>query len=171
LSFKDLRIMVVDDSPHMHTILRAVLKGFGCDDVIEARGADQAFQMMREYKPHIAIVDIWLGDLDGIEFTKLTRTADDSPNPYIPIIICSAHAERSRIIAARNAGAMEFVAKPVSPKALYDRLVHVIEKPRRFIKVANYFGPCRRRRFTDEYEGPLRRDEDENDEGRADSAA
>ena len=64
----------------------------------------------------------------------------------MPIIMITAHSERPRIIAARDAGINEFVMKPVSAKTLFSRLNAVIEHPRRFVRIEEYFGPDRRRR-------------------------
>jgi hypothetical protein len=58
---------------------------------------------------------------------------------------------------ARDAGVNEFLAKPVSVKAILTRLISVIEHPRPFVRTKTYFGPCRRRRVDDEYRGPERR--------------
>jgi len=58
---------------------------------------------------------------------------------------------------ARDAGTNEFLAKPVSANAILTRLLAVIEHPRPFVRTKVYFGPCRRRRTRDEYEGPERR--------------
>jgi DNA-binding response OmpR family regulator len=60
---------------------------------------------------------------------------------------------------ARDAGINEFLAKPVSVKAMLARLTAVIEYPRPFVRTANYFGPCRRRRNSEDYAGPERRSE------------
>jgi two-component system, chemotaxis family, chemotaxis protein CheY len=57
----------------------------------------------------------------------------------------------------------EFLAKPVSVKAVMVRLTSVIEHPRAFVRTKVYFGPCRRRRGKEEYRGPERRAESEND--------
>ena len=58
---------------------------------------------------------------------------------------------------ARDAGVNEFLAKPVSVKAVMSRLVSVIEHPRPYVRTKAYFGPCRRRRGKEEYRGPERR--------------
>ena len=58
---------------------------------------------------------------------------------------------------ARDAGVNEFLAKPVSVRAILSRLISVIEHPRPFVRTKSYFGPCRRRRGDDEYRGPERR--------------
>ena len=57
----------------------------------------------------------------------------------------TGHSEKKRVTAARDAGVTEFLAKPISAKALYQRIVNVVANPRPFIKTKTYFGPDRRR--------------------------
>ncbi len=58
---------------------------------------------------------------------------------------------------ARDAGITEFVAKPISAKALHERIVNVVANPRRFINTASYFGRDRRRGVSATYSDPERR--------------
>jgi DNA-binding response OmpR family regulator len=69
----------------------------------------------------------------------------------------TGHTSVERVRLARDAGVNEFLAKPVSVKAMLTRLTAVIEHPRPFVRTKVYFGPCRRRRGADEYRGPERR--------------
>ena len=147
----------------MSSILRTILQGFGVRSVIETRDAADAFELMRNANPDLALVDYMLGDVDGLEFTRLIRTASDSPNKYLPIVMVSGHTDRSKILEAINAGVNEYLAKPVRPVDLYNRLVTLIERPRRFVKTPGYFGPDRRRRQDPRYAGPFRRIGDKED--------
>jgi hypothetical protein len=61
------------------------------------------------------------------------------------------------VTAARDAGVTEFLAKPISAKGLYERIVNVVASPRPFIKTKSYFGPDRRRMISPNYVGPERR--------------
>lgn len=155
-----LRVLILDDNHHMCTILRTVLQGAGIRDVVEARDAASGFEALRNSVPDLALVDFQLGDLDGLEFTRLVRTADDSPMPHLPIIMVTAHSERSRVKDAIDAGVNEFVVKPVSARALVERINTVINNPRPFVKAPGYFGPDRRRRSDQNYRGPWRRSDD-----------
>ena len=139
-SFERVRVLILEDNAHMSTILRMVLQGFGVRQIIETRDAADAFEAMRNSNPDLALVDYMLGDVDGLEFTRLVRTASDSPNKYLPIIMVSGHTDRSRIMEAINAGVNEYLAKPVRPIDLYNRLVALIERPRRFIKSGSFGG-------------------------------
>jgi two-component system chemotaxis response regulator CheY len=69
----------------------------------------------------------------------------------------TGHSDKRRVMMARDAGVTEFLAKPISAKALYQRIVNVVVSPRPFIKTKSYFGPDRRRNTTTAYIGPERR--------------
>ena len=153
-------ILVLEDNAHMATILREVMRGFGLRDIREARDAAMAFEIIKDNHIDIALVDQNLGDLDGSEFVQLIRNADDSPNPYIQIIMVTAHGDRKTVMESICAGANEFLVKPVTPVDLYEKLRACIERPRQFVRTANYFGPDRRRRQAPTYRGPWRRKND-----------
>jgi two-component system, chemotaxis family, chemotaxis protein CheY len=76
------------------------------------------------------------------------------------VIIVSGHAERRRVLEARDAGANEFLVKPISAKALYQRIVSVVLQPRPYVKTKVYFGPDRRRIPDTNYHGENRRGSD-----------
>ncbi len=69
----------------------------------------------------------------------------------------TGHSEKKRVTAARDAGITEFLAKPISAKGLYQRIVNVVANPRPFIKTKTYFGPDRRRNVNPNYVGAERR--------------
>ena len=87
----------------------------------------------------------------------MIRQPGSSGNPYVPIIMLTGHSEKRRVTIARDAGVTEFLAKPISAKALYQRILTVVASPRPFIKTKTYFGPDRRRNVTVKYIGPERR--------------
>ena len=93
----------------------------------------------------VLIVDWHMQPLDGLDFVRLVRTASDSPNPYVPIIMLTGYTEYARVVEARDAGINEFLAKPISAKSLYLRFAAIIDNPRPFIRTKKYFGPDRRR--------------------------
>jgi DNA-binding response OmpR family regulator len=95
--------------------------------------------------------------LDGLEFARMIRQPDDNASPFTPIIMLTAHSERTRVTAARDAGVTEFMVKPISAMGLHRRIVNIIANPRRFIRTKTYFGPDRRRNSAPGYSGPERR--------------
>lgn len=160
----NLRVLVVDDNKHMVRIIKTILRGFGIVRPIEAYDAADAFDRVRSEAIDLIIVDFLMDILDGTDFVRLVRTADDSPNPFVPIIMLTAYSERSKVEAARDAGVTEFCCKPVTAKELYSKVVSVVNHPRPFVRTSMFFGPDRRRWINDQYKGPLRRDEDEAEE-------
>jgi len=152
-----LVVLVVDDHANMRKIVNTILHSLGVQYVYEASDGADGFEAMRTYNPDIIIVDWEMPGIDGIEFTELVRKASDSPNPYVPIIFLTSYSGRNHVGRARDAGVTEFLAKPVSASAIYMRLMSIINKPRAFIRVKSYFGPCRRRRVQKDYIGHERR--------------
>lgn len=154
----NLRVLIVDDSHHMRLILRQVLRSLGMRAVTEAADGTSALAAFRDSQADIIITDWEMEPMDGVKFTRSIRTADDSPNPYVPIIMLTGYAEIQRVHVARDAGINEYLAKPISARRLYGRLVNAVEHVRQFVRSASYAGPCRRRntgRFV--YNGPERR--------------
>jgi DNA-binding response OmpR family regulator len=94
---------------------------------------------------------------DGLELAQMIRRPRANANPYVPIIMLTGHSEKKRELSARDAGITEFLVKPISAKALYERILNVAANPRPFIKTKTYFGPDRRRDVNATYVGPERR--------------
>ncbi len=149
--------LVLDDNAHMIHIVRTMLRGFGINHTYESRDAAEALELVRHEPIDIVIADYQMDLLDGLEFTRMVRTAADSRNPFVPIILLTAYTERSRVMAARDAGVTEVCAKPVTAKQLYLKIASVINHPRPFVRTKSYFGPDRRRHDPDAYKGEERR--------------
>lgn len=151
-----VNVLVIDDNAHMIQIVRSMLLGFGITKTYESRDAAEAFDIARGELIDLIIVDYQMPILDGLEFTQMVRTGRDTTNPYIPIILLTAHTERSRIMAARDAGVTEICAKPITAQQLWTKIAAVVNRPRPFVRARNYFGPDRRRRDI-EFKGEERR--------------
>ena len=159
-SLKSLNVLLVDDNQNMRAIAAAVLHSADIRNVHEAADGESAFALLRQHAIDLAIVDFNMFPMDGVAFTRLVRSGPDSPNPFLPIIMMTGHSERTRVYEARDAGVNEFIVKPITAKAVLDRINAVIMRPRAFIKTDDYVGPCRRRRETPDYVGPFRRASD-----------
>jgi two-component system, chemotaxis family, chemotaxis protein CheY len=155
--FDRLKVLVVDDNPHMRKLVIAILQAFGVVQIFEAADGNKAWAVLREANPDVVILDWMLEGMTGIEVVQLVRTSAQTPNPFVPIIMLTGYTTLDYVRQARDAGVNEFLAKPVSVKAVMTRLVSVIEHPRPYVRTKGYFGPCRRRRSTTEYRGPERR--------------
>ena len=157
IDFNRLRFLVIDDNAHMRRILRTLLHGFGAREVYEAEDGASGLEAFTHYLPDIIITDWAMPIFDGLELTQMVRQPGANANPYVAIIMLTGHSEKKRVTSARDAGVTEFMAKPISAKSLYQRILNVIANPRPFIKTKTYFGPDRRRSTSTNYVGPERR--------------
>jgi two-component system chemotaxis response regulator CheY len=154
-----LSVLIVDDHPHMVNIVRAIMRGFGVREFHDCRNSDAALEILQATPIDIVITDFAIRSLNGLELIKWIRTAGDSPNPYLPVIMLTAYAERSMVQRARDSGATEFCAKPVTPQDLYRKVCSVVNQPRTFARTEGYFGPDRRRKRLENPEDKNRRDD------------
>jgi CheY-like chemotaxis protein len=139
-----LRFLVIDDNGYMRRIIRTLLHGFGTREVSEAEDGAAGLEAFATHLPDVVITDWSMPVFDGIELTKMIRQPDTSPNPFVPIIMITGYAERTRVFEARDAGVSEMLVKPISAKGLYQRIAKVVLNPRPFIRTESYFGPDRR---------------------------
>ena len=162
--FKRMNVLVLDDNKHMRVLVQSILHAIGTKSIREASDAPEAFKELQRFSADLIITDWHMEPLDGLDFVRLVRTAKDSPNPYIPIIMLTGHTELVRVMEARDAGVNEFLAKPISAKALLSRMISVVERPRPFVKSKTYFGPDRRRQNVGPPRGKKERRADVDDE-------
>jgi two-component system chemotaxis response regulator CheY len=157
MDLKSLSVLVVDDNSNMRKILGAILKSFGIRDIREADDGLQALRILNVREVDIIFTDLMMQPVDGLAFIKWIRTSTASPCPYAPIVMITGHATKRSLDEARMAGVTEFLAKPLTARGVMHRLNEVISNPRPFVRVGEYFGPCRRRRIDHEFAGEERR--------------
>lgn len=156
-SLEKVQFLLVDDCAHMLCIVKSILHGYGARSVVEANSSAEAHAYLRDRCFDIAIVDHEMLGEDGVSLSRWIRTAPNSPAPFIPIIMLTAHGQRSAVVAARDAGVTEFCIKPVTPVDLWNKIAAVIDRPRAHVRTDTYAGPDRRRRPDAPYAGPDRR--------------
>lgn len=171
IDFNKLRFLVIEDNVHMRRIIRTLLHGFGAREVYEAEDGASGLEAFTNYMPDIILTDWVMPIFDGLELAQMIRQPGGNANPYVPIIMLTAHSEKRRVTAARDAGVTEFMTKPISATALYRRILNIILNPRPFIKTETYFGPDRRRNTNPNYVGAERRKGGKSDTIRLSSLA
>lgn len=141
----NVSVLIVEKHSHMRTILRQVLRQFGIPNVFDASDPAIGFQRYKDCYPDIVMLD-WGPDFDGLALLARIRSGSDAANPWVPVIMCTANTEKRHIVEARDAGATEYLLKPVSAKMIYDRIVSVVDDARAFVRTEAFTGPDRRRR-------------------------
>lgn len=143
--FSITKVLVVDDEPYMRKVVRTLLISIGVRTIYEAGDAPAGLELIRTMAPDVVVLDWEMPGLDGAGFVRMVRSPETFPFPDTPIIMLTGHGERSRVIEAVQIGVNEFLLKPVSSKALQDRLVAVLAKPRRVVSSGGYYGPAPRK--------------------------
>jgi DNA-binding response OmpR family regulator len=133
--------LIVDDDYHMRKVVRTMLTAIGVREIYDAADGMAGLESIRAITPDIVILDWEMPQVGGAEFIRSVRSPGSFPLPNIPIIVLSGHGERSCVVEATQLGANEYLLKPVSTKALFDRLVSVLARPRPMVKIGNYYGP------------------------------
>ncbi len=146
---QSLCILVVDDNQYMRKMIRNLLVNCGIKDIYEAADGIAALDAIRTMAPDVVILDWEMPMLSGPELVRIVRSPGVFPTPDIPIIILTGHCERWRVVEAVRLGVNEYLTKPVSAKALYDRLVSIITQPRPSVQLGDYYGPEPRKLVAD----------------------
>ncbi len=115
-------ILVVDDEPQILRLVRSYLEEAGFR-VVTASDGEQAIYVARREKPDLAVLDILMPRMDGLEFTRRIRREQD-----VPIIMLTARAEETDRIVGLELGADDYVTKPFSPRELVARVRAVLRR-------------------------------------------
>lgn len=108
-------ILVVDDDQTNIALARAMLEADGFA-VVSATDAMSTFEVLKDVDPALILMDIQLPGMDGWELTR--RLRKNIATSHIPIIAVTAYGQHGDAERAREAGFVEFVAKPVSTREL-----------------------------------------------------
>lgn len=155
--FRNITVLVVESNQAMFDLTKSVLMAFGVNQVYSAYGFNEGFDTFLRVNPDLVIID-WLDDPNnGLELTRRIRKDPKSPNPFTPVVLMTGYSQKKRVIQARDSGITEFIVKPFTAKALYEKIEQLIERPRHFVRCESYFGPDRRRKREEGYKGPERR--------------
>src|SRR5262245_41608978 len=138
---ENLAILIVDESLYMRKLTRMMLMNIGAKTIYEAADGVAALDTIRSANPDVAVIDRDLPVLSGLQVVKIVRSPDVFPKPHLPIIMLSASASRADVAEAMRLGVHEFLIKPTSPRALQDRLLSIISKPRQMVQVGDHYVP------------------------------
>ena len=148
IPYDKMRVLVVEDHKFTRQLIKEILQNLGCQQskIIEAEDGESGLIAQQETPADLIICDWQMNPMDGLTLVQKLRDPDNSNNPFVPVILCSAHTDRELIQQAVDDGVNEIMAKPISISALESRIRMIFEQPRPFVRAKKYFGPDRRRR-------------------------
>ena len=118
------RVLVVDDEPHIRTVLRGYLQADGFE-VAEAADGAAALAAMRDQPPDLVLLDVMMPGIDGLEVLRQLRTFSD-----VYVILVTARAEEVDKLVGLGVGADDYVTKPFSPREVTARVKAVLRRDR-----------------------------------------
>ena len=117
------RILIVDDNETNRDILVTRLSIHGYE-LMQAADGEEALVAAKEHLPDLILLDIMMPKIDGIEVCK--RLKGDDTLPFMPIILTTAKADSKDVVAGLEAGADEYLTKPIDQVALVARVKSVL---------------------------------------------
>jgi DNA-binding NarL/FixJ family response regulator len=135
-----VRILIAEDEAIIRLDLRAELEAEGFEVCAEARDGAEAVEQARLTMPDLVIMDVRMPELDGIEAAR--RITAERP---VPIVILSAHAERSLVLRAVDAGISAYLVKPFDLKHLVPTIETALARHRELMAASAAKRPRRRR--------------------------
>lgn len=118
------QVLVVDDEPHIRTVLRAYLEADGFE-VSEASDGSEAIAALRDGEPDLVLLDVMMPGLDGLEVLRQLRAFSD-----VYVIMITARAEEVDKLVGLGIGADDYVTKPFSPREVAARVKAVLRRGR-----------------------------------------
>ncbi|MDD5408580.1 MAG: response regulator [Candidatus Omnitrophica bacterium] len=118
------KILLVDDEPHIITMLENRMKHEGYE-VITASDGQQALLRAQKEKPDLIILDLMLPKLDGYKVCRMLKF--DEKYKHIPIIMLSARAQETDKKMGETVGADGYITKPFEPQVLLGRIKDLIK--------------------------------------------
>tara|TARA_B100001113_G_scaffold6253_1_gene5184 strand:+ start:278 stop:955 length:678 start_codon:yes stop_codon:yes gene_type:complete len=125
LSLENFKILLVDDEPDILEIISYSLKSEGYL-VYTAENGIKGVELAKKIKPHLIILDVMMPEMDGIEACEIIRNDLKIANSLI--VFLSARGEDYSQIAGFNAGADDYITKPIKPKVLKSKIKSLLRR-------------------------------------------
>ncbi|MET0443648.1 MAG: response regulator [Pseudorhodoplanes sp.] len=139
------RVLVVDDDYYMRKVIKSLLQVSGIKTFYEAANGLEGIDAIITLTPDVVLLDWDMPDINGSEFMRIVRSPLTFPLPAVPVVMLTSGVERETVVEAVRLGVNEFLCKPVSAKALYERILAIRAKPRAMVRIGDYYGPVPRK--------------------------
>jgi CheY-like chemotaxis protein len=113
------RVLLVEDAPFLRYAFGRLLRIHGFE-VMEANDGREALDCMARFRPELVLTDLKMPVMDGIELIRRLRS--DHNTRSLPVVAISADATEQTEQEAREAGAVDFISKPIDLPVLLERL-------------------------------------------------
>lgn len=118
------RVLVVDDEPQNRMLIKLFCERWGYE-VVEAQDGEEAILKVKEEKPDVVLMDAMMPRMDGFTATKVLKS--DPQTEFVPVIMVTALDAREDRLRGIDAGADDFLTKPIDMQELHLRLRNTIK--------------------------------------------
>lgn len=122
---KEIKILLVDDEPDILEIVGYNLSSEGYQ-VSTAENGVEAIKVAKKERPHLIILDVMMPEMDGIETCEKLRNNSDLSNTLIAFL--TARGEDYSQVAGFDAGADDYITKPIKPKVLVSKVKSLLRR-------------------------------------------
>ena len=116
----DKRVVIADDESIIRLDLKEILEGDGYLVVGEAARGDDALAMIKDLRPDLALLDVKMPGLDGIQVARELKDSD------VTVVLLTAFSQRSLIESARDAGVVAYLVKPFRSSEILPKLASLL---------------------------------------------
>jgi two-component system, response regulator PdtaR len=127
-----LRIVIADDESIIRLDLKETLQRMGHQVVAEAGDGRTAVQLVRQYRPDLAILDVKMPELDGVDAAK-----EITGEKLAPVLLLTAYSQQDLVRRAIDAGVFGYVVKPFTESDLLPAMGVAIARFREFNEIAD----------------------------------
>ncbi len=122
---QDIKILLVDDEPDILEILKYNLSAQGYQ-VFTAKNGVEGVEKAKKKNPHLIILDVMMPEMDGIEACEIIRNTKGLENTIITFL--TARGEDYSQVAGFDAGADDYITKPIKPKVLVSKIKALLRR-------------------------------------------
>ncbi len=121
---RSMKVLVVDDYKTMVRIVRGLLSQLGFEHIDDAADGETALKMIRTSNYGLVLSDWNMAPMSGFELLKTVRADDRTKS--VPFVMVTAEAKTENVIAAKQAGANNYIIKPFTLAVLKQKLTSVL---------------------------------------------
>lgn len=123
MKLQDMRVLVSDDSILMKKRLKNMVETLGCQEVIEASNGQEAIDLYKEHRPDLVFMDIIMPEKTGAQAIEEIKAFDQKAY----IVIVSPQGTKNKVKEAIEAGANDFLPKPMKQEQVEKMIKHYME--------------------------------------------
>lgn len=122
INWDSINCLIVDDDKFSRTFIKTALYQIGIKNTKEASTVQEAIEVLRNYKIHVALLDQQMPEQTGLELARKIKEGVIGDNKDMPIIMVTIDTKERTVLDAKDLGIHEYLVKPISPLALKKRM-------------------------------------------------